>query len=110
MVKIATDSYQSLNPASLHVDMVCLEWSTGSSTLWALMRVKHLISIEHHARWSEMVATQLSQIFSAEVSWVQDMVKAVPPRCWHAPQHTVGGILLLHSRLSTAGWLCFRRT
>jgi hypothetical protein len=47
--------------------MRCLEWSTGSSTLWVLMRVKHLISIEHHARWSEMVATQLSQIFSAEV-------------------------------------------
>lgn len=48
----------------LDPDMHCLEWSTGSSTLWVLMRVKHLISIEHHAQWADRVAKQLSKIFS----------------------------------------------
>jgi hypothetical protein len=63
--------HESLNIWSpCWADMRCLEWSTGSSTLWVLMRVKHLISIEHHARWADMVATQLSQIFSAEVRGV----------------------------------------
>ncbi len=33
--------------------MAGLEWSTGSSTQWVLMRVKSLISIEHHAKWSK---------------------------------------------------------
>ncbi len=47
--------------------MKCLEWSTGSSTLWVLMRVKHLISIEHHKTWSKMVAEHLAKIYSPEV-------------------------------------------
>lgn len=34
--------------------MAGLEWSTGSSTQWVLMRVKSLISIEHHAKWSKV--------------------------------------------------------
>lgn len=49
--------------------MKCLEWSTGSSTLWVLMRVRHLISIEHHAHWSRMVAQQLAKIYNPDVGF-----------------------------------------
>ena len=41
-----------------------LEWSTGSSTQWVLMRIKSLISIEHHALWSQ-VPTDLSFALSS---------------------------------------------
>lgn len=47
----------------LDTEMKGLEWSTGSSTQWVLMRVKSLISIEHHAKWSTNVAAALARIF-----------------------------------------------
>jgi len=43
-----------------------LEWSTGSSTQWVLMRVKSLISIEHHAQWSSVVAAHMMRVFGAD--------------------------------------------
>ena len=43
-----------------------LEWSSGSSTQWVLMRIRSLISIEHHAEWSALVETSMASIFGAE--------------------------------------------
>ena len=43
-----------LSASPVHTEMAGLEWSTGSSTQWVLMRVKTLISIEHHAKWSKV--------------------------------------------------------
>lgn len=47
-------------------DMRGLEWSTGSSTQWLLMRVKSLISIEHHAEWSSMVDAHMNRVYGAD--------------------------------------------
>lgn len=40
-----------------------LEWSTGSSSQWLLMRIRSLISIEHHAKWSALMETRMAGIF-----------------------------------------------
>ena len=55
-----------------------LEWSTGSSTQWLLMRVKSLISIEHHTEWSSMVDAHMKRVYG------DDVLKrcATTPRNW----------------------------
>jgi hypothetical protein len=38
---------------------VGIEWGSGRSTRWFARRVKHLLSIEHHAGWHATVSAQL---------------------------------------------------
>ena len=62
--RAAADKNNAALPAAA---MEGLEWSTGSSTQWVLMRIKSLISIEHHAKWSKMVEEALQKIYSPQV-------------------------------------------
>lgn len=65
----------------LDTEMKGLEWSTGSSTQWVLMRVKSLISIEHHAKWSKGVAVALGNIFPEKfliARWQLHAIEALP--------------------------------
>lgn len=41
-----------------------LEWSTGSSSLWVLLRIRSLISIEHHAEWGAVMEASMASIFN----------------------------------------------
>ena len=54
--------------------MKALEWGTGSSTQWILMRVGHLTSIEHDAGWAPAVKAAMGKAydadFLAQVLWV----------------------------------------
>eukprot|EP00208_Stichococcus_sp_RCC1054_P000529 CAMPEP_0206143350 /NCGR_PEP_ID=MMETSP1473-20131121/20215_1 /ASSEMBLY_ACC=CAM_ASM_001109 /TAXON_ID=1461547 /ORGANISM="Stichococcus sp, Strain RCC1054" /LENGTH=300 /DNA_ID=CAMNT_0053538701 /DNA_START=207 /DNA_END=1109 /DNA_ORIENTATION=- len=63
----------------LDTEMAGLEWSTGSSTQWVLMRVKSLISIEHHAKWSKNVAESLAKIFDKQFLAQRWELHAVEP-------------------------------
>lgn len=63
----------------LDTEMKGLEWSTGSSTQWVLMRVKSLISIEHHAKWSKNVAQALADIFPEKFLSARWQLHAVEP-------------------------------
>ena len=40
---------------------VGIEWGSGRSTLWFAQRVKHLVSVEHHAGWHAAVAESLEK-------------------------------------------------
>lgn len=65
----------------LDTEMAGLEWSTGSSTQWVLMRVKSLISIEHHAKWSKSVAEAMEKIFGKtdlEAQWKLHAIEPLP--------------------------------
>ena len=58
-----------------------LEWSTGSSTQWVLMRIRSLISIEHHAEWSELMGVSMARLFHPEdlaLRWKLYAVDAMP--------------------------------
>lgn len=43
-------------------DMRGLEWSTGSGTMWFLVRLQSLISIEHHKSWIRKVSQQMERV------------------------------------------------
>eukprot|EP00245_Coleochaete_scutata_P002790 TRINITY_DN13918_c0_g2_i1.p1 TRINITY_DN13918_c0_g2~~TRINITY_DN13918_c0_g2_i1.p1 ORF type:complete len:164 (+),score=16.37 TRINITY_DN13918_c0_g2_i1:1-492(+) len=52
--------------------MTGLEWSTGSSTLWLVLRLKSLVSIENDVRWMDSVVKTIEKIpvyGRAEWSW-----------------------------------------
>lgn len=58
-----------------------LEWSTGSSTQWVLMRIRSLISIEHHAEWSELMESSMARLFHPDdlaSRWKLYAVNAMP--------------------------------
>jgi hypothetical protein len=38
-----------------------IEWGSGRSTIWFAQRVKHLMSVEHHAGWHSAVTESLEQ-------------------------------------------------
>lgn len=62
-------------------DMDGLEWSTGSSTLWVLMRIRSLISIEHHAEWSALMESTMARLFHPSdlaARWKLYAVDAMP--------------------------------
>lgn len=50
----------------LHTGMKALEWGTGSSTQWTLMRVGHLTSIEHDGQWAPAVRDAVGRTYDAE--------------------------------------------
>jgi hypothetical protein len=45
--------------------MKALEWGTGSSTQWTLMRVGHLTSIEHDTGWAPAVREAVGKTYDA---------------------------------------------
>ena len=45
----------------LRPDHVGIEWGSGRSTLWFAGRVRHLLSVEHHAGWHESVSSELAE-------------------------------------------------
>lgn len=53
--------------------MKALEWGTGSSTQWTLMRVGHLTSIEHDTGWAPAVRDAVGKTYDA------DFLAQVPP-------------------------------
>jgi hypothetical protein len=53
--------------------MKALEWGTGSSTQWTLMRVGHLTSIEHDGQWAPAVRAAVGRTYDA------DFLAQVPP-------------------------------
>ena len=46
--------------------MKALEWGTGSSTQWTLMRVGHLTSIEHDTKWAPAVRDAVGRTYDAD--------------------------------------------
>jgi hypothetical protein len=50
----------------LHTSMKALEWGSGSSSQWTLMRVGHLTSVEHDATWAPRVREALEKFYGAE--------------------------------------------
>jgi hypothetical protein len=46
--------------------MKALEWGTGSSTQWTLMRVGHLTSVEHDAGWAPTVRDAVGRAYDAD--------------------------------------------
>jgi len=40
---------------------VGIEWGSGRSTRWFAQRVRHLVSVEHHAGWHAAVSEQLAR-------------------------------------------------
>lgn len=46
--------------------MKALEWGTGSSTQWTLMRVGHLTSIEHDAGWAPAVQAAIDNMYDED--------------------------------------------
>ena len=56
-----------------------LEWSTGSSSQWVLMRIRSLISIEHHAEWCALMESSMASIFGAAHLVQRWKLYAVPP-------------------------------
>jgi hypothetical protein len=46
--------------------MKALEWGTGSSTQWTLMRVGHLISIEHDTGWAPAVKEAVGKTYDED--------------------------------------------
>lgn len=40
---------------------VGIEWGSGRSTLWFARRVRHLVSVEHHAGWHATVSAQIAE-------------------------------------------------
>ena len=45
----------------LRPEHVGIEWGSGRSTLWFGARVRHLLSVEHHAGWHESVSSELTE-------------------------------------------------
>ena len=45
----------------LRRDHIGIEWGSGRSTLWIAARVRHLLSVEHHAGWHESVSSELAE-------------------------------------------------
>lgn len=52
----------------MHVsaEMQMLEWGSGSSSQWFLMRVRSLISIEHDQAWLNKVQAHLNKLFTSD--------------------------------------------
>lgn len=46
--------------------MKALEWGTGSSSQWTLMRVGHLTSVEHDAGWAPAVREHMGKLYGGE--------------------------------------------
>ena len=46
--------------AWLQPEHVGIEWGSGRSTRWFAQRVRHLLSVEHHAGWHVSVSAQLA--------------------------------------------------
>ena len=53
-------------PCGVAAGMKALEWGTGSSTQWTLMRIGHLTSIEHDAKWAPAVRDAVGRTYDAE--------------------------------------------
>ena len=47
--------------AWLQPNYVGIEWGSGRSTVWFAQRVKHLVSVEHHAGWHAAVSESLEK-------------------------------------------------
>ena len=55
--------------AWLQPDHVGIEWGSGRSTRWFAQRVRHLLSVEHHAGWHGAVSEQLAADGIANVDY-----------------------------------------
>lgn len=45
--------------------MRAVEWGSGSSSLWTLMRVGHLTTVEHDDRWAKSVEVAMNDTYGA---------------------------------------------
>ncbi len=55
--------------ANLRPDMAGIEWGSGRSTRWYAARLRHLLSVEHHAGWYARVKAELEQSGARNVDY-----------------------------------------
>jgi hypothetical protein len=61
----------------LNKNMLAMEWGSGSSSIWYLNRVRHLISVEHNIEWSKLVKSRIRKLMrNKDLNWT---LKIIPP-------------------------------
>lgn len=60
----------------LNKTMTGFEYGCGGSTIFLAQRVKHLVSVDHHAEWFKLTSSVINS--RKELSWQGNLVKCTP--------------------------------